>query len=178
LPIIAITAHAMAGDRERCLKAGMDAYVAKPFRPQELFRVVEETTATQTTTADANGADRSPSITIGEFDRDEALERVGGSKELLRDLVELFRTECPKQMDEIRRQRAAGDAAGLARAAHSLKGSVAMFAAQRAYEAALRIEKMGRAGDLSDFDEAWQVLQAAIDRLTSAFDREFAGERT
>ena len=42
IPIIAMTAHAMAGDRERCLKAGMDAYVAKPFRPQELFRVVEE----------------------------------------------------------------------------------------------------------------------------------------
>jgi hypothetical protein len=51
-----------------------------------------------------------------------------------------------------------------------------MFAAQRAYDAALRIEKMGRAGDLADFDEAWLVLQAAIDRLISAFDREFPRE--
>jgi HPt (histidine-containing phosphotransfer) domain-containing protein len=111
-----------------------------------------------------------------EFDREEALARVGGSEQLLRDLVELFRNECPIQLDDIRRQRAAGDSAGLARAAHALKGSVAMFAAQRAYDAALRIEKMGRAGDLADFDEAWLVLQAAIDRLISAFDREFPRE--
>jgi hypothetical protein len=52
-----------------------------------------------------------------------------------------------------------------------------MFAAQEAYDAALRIEKMGRAGDITDFDDAWQVLQTSIDRLIIAFDREFAGAR-
>jgi signal transduction histidine kinase/DNA-binding response OmpR family regulator/HPt (histidine-containing phosphotransfer) domain-containing protein len=182
LPIIAMTAHAMAGDRERCLKAGMDAYVAKPFRPHELFRAVEES-GQSLPAKDGRGERASPPVerdgaSIAEFDREEALERVGGSEELLRDLVELFRTECPKQMEAIRQQKAAGDLAGLARAAHALKGSVAMFAAQRAYDAALRLEKMGRAGDISNFDEAWQVLQAAIGQLNSAFDREFAGERT
>jgi CheY-like chemotaxis protein/anti-sigma regulatory factor (Ser/Thr protein kinase) len=196
LPIIAMTAHAMAGDCERCLLAGMDAYVAKPFRPQELFRAVEDSNLPlppgrrsavaeegrgEGALGEGRGEGSSPQAgcdgsSTSEFDREEALARVGGSEQLLRDLVELFRNECPKQLDEIRRQRAAGDSAGLARAAHALKGSVAMFAAQRAYDAALRIEKMGRAGDLADFDEAWLVLQAAIDRLISAFDREFPRE--
>ena len=187
MPIVAMTAHAMAGDRERCLKAGMDAYVAKPFRPQELFRVVEDidlplpSGRRSAVTEEGRREGAPPKVErdgagTAEFDRAEALARVGGSEELLRDLVELFRSECPKQMDEIRRQQAAGDLAGLSRAAHALKGSVSMFAAQKAYDAALRIEKMGRAGDVSDFDDAWHDLQTAIDRLISAFDREFARE--
>ena len=170
LPIIAMTAHAMAGDRERCLKAGMDAYVAKPFRPQELFRAVEDidpllpSGRRSAVAEEGQGEGAQPQLThdgagTAEFDREEALTRVGGSEELLRELVELFRSECPKQMDEIRRQHAAGDLAGLARAAHTLKGSVSIFAAQTAYDAALRIEKMGRAGDASDFDDAWHNLQ-------------------
>jgi signal transduction histidine kinase/DNA-binding response OmpR family regulator/HPt (histidine-containing phosphotransfer) domain-containing protein len=186
MPIIAMTAHAMAGDRERCFKAGMDAYVAKPFRPHELFRAVEEIQTSHTdVTSESDDADQSviapmqgsllPPISTSDFERTEALNRVGGSEEILRELVELFRTECPKQMIDIQQQHAVGDLPALARAAHTLKGSVAIFAAQPAYEAALRIEKMGRSGDASSFDEAWHDLQSAIDRLMAALDKEFAG---
>jgi CheY-like chemotaxis protein/HPt (histidine-containing phosphotransfer) domain-containing protein len=186
-PIIAMTAHAMAGDRERCIKAGMDAYVAKPFRPQELFQVVEQiqplNRAASAVEADvgaghsvfAKPPDRplvAPPAPM-EFDKDEALKRVGGSDNILRELVELFRVECPKQMDEILQQRAAGDLSRLARAAHTLKGSVSIFAAQAAYDAALRIEKMGRAGNASEFDQAWADLQHETDQLLSAFERVF-----
>jgi signal transduction histidine kinase/DNA-binding response OmpR family regulator/HPt (histidine-containing phosphotransfer) domain-containing protein len=186
MPIIAMTAHAMAGDRERCFKAGMDAYVAKPFRPHELFRAVEEIQPPHTDIApESDDADQSiiapmqgslqPPISTSDFDRTEALNRVGGSEEILRELVELFRTECPKQMIDIQQQHAVRDLPALGRAAHTLKGSVAIFAAQPAYEAALRIEKMGRSGDASNFDEAWHDLQSAIDRLMAALDKEFAG---
>src|SRR5262249_5927427 len=126
VPIIAMTAHAMAGDRERCLEAGMDAYVAKPFRPQELFRAVEQfQPSPPTPIVKTGGVDQSlivepvnkpsPACETSEFDRDEALKRVGGSEDVLRELVELFRVECPKQMDEIRRQQATGDLAAIVR---------------------------------------------------------------
>lgn len=181
LPIVAMTAHAMAGDRERCLDAGMDAYVSKPFRPQELFRVVEGIQRNRASpTASANGADGAPAAkqlstaATPEFDRIEALRRVGGSEDMLLELVGLFRVEGPKQMNDIREQHAAGDLPALARAAHTLKGSVSIFAAQHAYAAALRIEKMARASDATQFSDAWRELQSAIDRLTTAFDYEFA----
>jgi CheY-like chemotaxis protein/HPt (histidine-containing phosphotransfer) domain-containing protein len=186
IPIVAMTAHAMTGDRERCLNSGMDAYVAKPFRPQELFRVVEQLQPLHATSAIetdevanqsviANLPDRptSESGAPPAFDREEALQRVGDSEEILRELVELFRVEGPKQMAEIQQRKSAGDLVGLSRSAHTLKGSVGIFAAQAAYDTALRIETMGRSGDLTDFDDAWADLQREIDRLSSAFEREF-----
>jgi two-component system, sensor histidine kinase and response regulator len=188
IPIIAMTAHAMTGDRERCLNSGMDAYVGKPFRPHELFRAVEYVQPAQATSAIEmdTGAGQSaianypnkPSAAPDErpeFDKDEALKRVGGSESMLQELAQLFRLECPKQMAEIWQQKAVGDLPGLARAAHTLKGSVGIFAAQPAFDAALRIEKMARTGDTSDFDEAWADLQRETDRLSSAFERGFNG---
>jgi HPt (histidine-containing phosphotransfer) domain-containing protein len=167
----------------------MDAYVAKPFRPHELFGAVEGVPTSSTVHAAsvievAAGPDQSaiaplpdgPQTTSDEpptFDRDVALERVGGSETILEELVELFRVECPKQMADIRAQRTAGDLPGLCRAAHTLKGSVGIFAAQPAFDAALRIEQMGRTGNASGFDDAWTDLEREIGKLLSAFDRVF-----
>jgi two-component system, sensor histidine kinase and response regulator len=190
IPIIAMTAHAMAGDRERCLNAGMDAYVAKPFRPHELFNVVEQIQPQQLAAAATKDADFDPGqsaiAAVQEtstweqsdhvsFDRIEALKRVGDSEDILRELVELFRAEGPKQLAEIKHCQLAGDLPGLARAAHTLKGSVGIFAAQAAFDAALRIEKMGRDGDVSEFDDAWARLEREIKRLLFDLNRAIGG---
>jgi CheY-like chemotaxis protein len=161
IPIIAMTAHALKEDRERCLDAGMDAYVSKPLRPQVLFDVLEAqvpVTAAAGTAAAAAAA----------FDRDAALERVDGDVELLKELAGLFLDECPQWMAEIREAITGREASKLQEAAHALKGSVGNFGAREAFEAARRLEGIGRDPDWAHAEEAWAALEAAIGRLGAA----------
>lgn len=102
------------------------------------------------------------------MDQERALENVGGNHEILQEMIELFIGECPKQMHEIESAHADGDLQRLTRSAHTLKGSVALFAADAATEAAKRIEFMGRNNNVDEFDAAWAELQEDIDQLMSA----------
>ncbi len=115
LPIIAMTAHAMKGDRERCLAAGMDAYVSKPLRPGELYDVLDRI-ATAGGAGRDGAADTAPEL--ARFDMDAALDRVDGDAGLMRELVELFLEECRRadagHPPGDRRSRRAGARAGRA----------------------------------------------------------------
>ncbi len=159
-PIIAMTAYAMKGDRERCLESGMDAYVSKPMRAQELYAIIESLVAASTPPPEASG-----------FDFTAALEYMGGDRKLLSDLVGIFLEECPNWMAELKKALAAGDAALLKRMAHNLKGSMSHFGAQEAYEVALKLEALGRSGKLDGASELAVALEEAVQRILPAFQR-------
>ncbi|WP_254053760.1 PAS domain S-box protein [Singulisphaera sp. GP187] len=172
--IIAMTAHALKGDRERCLEAGMDAYVAKPLRLEDLLAVLEGLTplsceAGAATSGTGTGIETGSEAGTGAFDLAAALERVDGDVELMKELAGLFLDEAPRRMAEIRQAVTQRDAVKLQRAAHTLKGSVGNFGAREVFEATRRLECIGVEQDWSHVEEAWAVLDEAIDRLNSAF---------
>jgi signal transduction histidine kinase/CheY-like chemotaxis protein len=158
LPIFAMTAHAMKGDRERCLAAGMDGYITKPVR----FSDIEETLA---------GLSKPPIIPAkpvpeaASWNRAEALDRIGGDEDLLRDLCHIFLEESPKLLQKLQQAVAAGDSDGLMRAAHSLKGEASYLGADGTSHTARQLEDMGREKNLSRASDTLATLERHVANL-------------
>ena len=165
IQIVAMTAHALKGDRERCLKAGMDAYLSKPIQPKILYAMIEGIAASVPVDNDVP-VESAPAASI--LDWDAALERIGGSEELLREVVALFFTETDKLVPALREAIGRQDMAEVRRLAHTIKGAVSHFAAEPAEAAAERVEFMGRDDDLTGVDEAYALLESEVERLKQA----------
>jgi CheY-like chemotaxis protein/HPt (histidine-containing phosphotransfer) domain-containing protein len=157
IPIVAMTAHAMKGDRERCIDGGMDGYISKPITPSGLAKVIEEVLS-----ALAFAAIVPEPAAKGEKMDEELLARFGGDAGLLRELAELFIQSCPKMLEDIRDAVHKHDAKALERAAHSLKGCVGNFFSQGARETAQRLELLGKSGDLAGAEELARLLEEQV----------------
>ena len=165
LPIIAMTAHAMEGDRQRCFVAGMDGYIAKPIKVEQLIEVMENLPQglPETKVADAGGP-----VARAPMDITAALNRVGGDVSLLTEIADLFLGELPELMTTLHEAVMAGDSKAIERGAHKLKGSVGNFDAQHSFDAALKLEILGRDGCVAETKPAFAELENEINRLTVA----------
>jgi signal transduction histidine kinase/CheY-like chemotaxis protein len=186
VPIVAMTAHAMKGDRERCLKAGMDDYVSKPLQIDKLLAVVVRLTTKidedRPPAPNSGGviAEREglpdptppelgaggPLLTV--FDLPSALDRTDSDQELLREILGLFRGQADLLQPQIETALTRQDGPALERAAHSLKGAAGNISAEQVREICLRLEQAGRDEDWADASAAGAELASALPCLEAA----------
>jgi PAS domain S-box-containing protein len=199
VPIIAMTARAMRGDRETCLSAGMDGYVSKPVRKRELYHAIApfftdepdvagteesgtllvptasgrrpEEGDSRSVNADAvSAARRNDAVSSTVLNWDTALRTVGGDRQLLRDVIDECRSEVPDLLTGIRAAVEQRDAAAVGRLAHTLRGSGRTFGAHDVLDRARQLEQTAEAGDLSRAVEQFTGLQAAAERMLAELE--------
>jgi two-component system sensor histidine kinase/response regulator len=154
VPIIAMTAHAMSGDAEKYLSAGMDGYISKPVRAGFLRAEIERLARPAHAETRGPTREREKYMPTAIIDLTELLARVENDRELMRDLLLIFKEEFPRHLQALRDAVDSMDGEKVAAVAHSLKGMLSNLAAGPAAAAAARLEQLGRNREVSDFREA------------------------
>lgn len=161
IPIIAMTAHAMQGDKEKCIDAGMDDYIPKPIRASEFWKVISS--------ALRESISNNQKENDIDIDINRAMETVEGDKELFQQLIEDFLNLLPKQLSGIGEVIKKGDTEQLQKRAHSFKGAVANFGADTAYELAYKLENLGKNDKLENASEVFRKLKDEMGHVRDYF---------
>ena len=162
LPIVAMTANAMRGDRERYLDGGMDGYISKPINSRGLFAEIKRCLA---------GIKRSSVMAENfsqqgeQLDRASLLERVEGDQELLAEMIRLFLADAPQLLNAMRNALQQGDMILLERSAHSMKGAAGNMSAQVTVDAASQLEQSAKNGDAESSRANLVALEGVVERL-------------
>ena len=174
VPIVAMTAHALRGDDALCLAAGMDAYLSKPVAARELVELVERLGGGAPAGESSprpfvpRPAENEPAPPAGPpLDLDDALRRCADPQMFL-EMVNFFFVDAASLLQKMGESLRRGDAEGIARAAHRLRGSTVYLGAQPTTAAALNVERLAAGGDPESLAQAVGGLEAEVSRLCDA----------
>ena len=163
LPIIGLTAHAMRSNEEQCIEAGMDFYLSKPYKSEDLNEIIAQITGQGETTV--NSPDSGEKRQAATLNRQGILDAFDDDMELVQSLVELFFAEYPPLLAAIRVAINAGNGDELARVAHALKGMVSTWRHEESTAIVQRLQQMGTAGDFTDAEDTYEQLTQQLDAL-------------
>jgi len=170
IPIVAMTANAMQGDRERCLEAGMSDYVSKPIMPDALVGALGKWLPRVEASSKDGGAVpvAEACVVVAEFDAAALMKRMMGDKEMVRIVLKAFCGDVPKQISALRDALGAGDAAVSGAIGHRIRGAAANVGAETMRDVAHRLETAGGRGDLEGARACLPELEYAFEQLEAA----------
>jgi signal transduction histidine kinase/CheY-like chemotaxis protein len=168
IPIVAMTAHAMKGDKETCLAAGMDDYISKPATGEQVEQLISRIFSVRGQIPNQSACSAAPAAS---WDSMEALQRVDGDAELLNELIQIFLAESPTQVEKLNRAIESGDVDAMQRATHTLKGELKYLGLTQAAEQAHALENMCRAGELQGVAELFRAFKSEMTAISTSMQR-------
>ncbi|MFH1744439.1 MAG: Hpt domain-containing protein, partial [bacterium] len=175
IPIIALTAHAIKGDREKCLKAGMDDYISKPVNPREVAEVIEKWLSQPAQPKPISPAsERTEEGAV--FDREALLGRLDGDEAFLDEILRTFMDSAREHIKQLSQAVENNDATNLQRQAHGLKGAAANIMANAIRDVASELEMAAREGNLSEARSLFSKIEVEFRRLKEMMDTQHAPE--
>jgi CheY-like chemotaxis protein len=166
LPIVAMTAHALSGERERCLSHGMTDYLAKPFRAHELFTLVEQLPAGGGPTAEPTAPASMPTAPPVDLEGFRTMLREAGAEEALYSILDTFLRHAPERLATLATAAASGSGIEIAKAAHVFRGAAATIGARQLAELLERVETTGRAGELEQARDYFEQVSPIAHSVT------------